>query len=149
MYIEKYKASYLSFFLPITEEETLEAVYSSRDERSPCDSSIRTIWYVDFLALSHFYLTFLFLFFIYIYFYFFAYFYLLLIFVLCISLACIFLFRAFFSSLGNKSEHHPTSRIIYCYIGGAAIRTTVSANWFYLTSLCFPSSPVFSVSDAF
>lgn len=44
MYIEKYKASYLSFFfLPITEEETLEAVYSSRDERSPCDSSIRTI----------------------------------------------------------------------------------------------------------
>lgn len=69
MYIEKYKASYLSFFLPITEEERLEAVYSSRDERSPCDSSIRTIRYVDFLALSHFYLTFLFLFF---YFYFFC-----------------------------------------------------------------------------
>lgn len=146
MYIEKYKASYLSFFLPITEEERLEAVYSSRDERSPCDSSIRTMWYVDFLALSHFYLTFLFLFF---YFYFFC------IFLSSFNFRTLYISRLYFfiSSIlfisWQQKEHHPTSRIIYCYIGGAAIRTTVSANWFYLTSLCFPSSPVFSVSDAF
>lgn len=146
MYIEKYKASYLSFFLPITEEERLEAVYSSRDERSPCDSSIRTMWYVDFLALSHFYLTFLFLFF---YFYFFC------IFLSSFNFHTLYISRLYFfiSSIlfisWQQKEHHPTSRIIYCYIGGAAIRTTVSANWFYLTSLCFPSSPVFSVSDAF
>lgn len=145
MYIEKYKASYLSFF---TDYRRTEAVYSSRDERSPCDSSFRTVWYVDFLALSHSYLTFLFLFF-YIY-----------IFTFCIFLSSfnfhtLYISRLYFfiSSIlfisWQQKEHHPTSRIIYCYIGGAAIRTTVSANWFYLTSLCFPSSPVFSVSDAF
>lgn len=149
MYIEKYKASYLSFFTDYRRTEVRGCLLVSwRKVTMRFVISYRMIrrFSCSFSFLSYFPISF---FFIYIYFYFFVYFYLLLIFILCISLASIFFISSILFISWQQKEHHSTSRIIYCYIGGAAIRTTVSANWFYLTSLCFPSSPVFSVSDAF